>query len=267
MSRNRQLPHSARDFGARLKRRANASTYQGSARQCLATASTLAPLGISARGSNAAQTPQLTKGVLYQLSYIGENQPSAISLRPSAKNYPLLRFALSIRVHHIFATHPRLDRKHCKYGNRHQPHPLITDRGPRQNSQDDVSQQRHYQAIHWNRISKCWCTGEDSNLRTSQGGADLQSAGFNHSPTCAEMPVARLSTFPAAFARTATCARRVCACSKNPTGTERAHNSSCVQIHRNWKSFLMECRSKPAMPPRRANALRSGTDAGAGEGI
>jgi hypothetical protein len=31
-----------------------------------------------------------------------------------------------------------------------------------------------------------WCTGKDSNLRTPLGGADLQSAGFNHSPTCAE---------------------------------------------------------------------------------
>src|ERR1700757_4496820 len=31
-----------------------------------------------------------------------------------------------------------------------------------------------------------WCTGEDSNLRTSLGGTDLQSVGFNHSPTCAE---------------------------------------------------------------------------------
>src|SRR5438067_3413467 len=50
------------------------------------------------------------------------------------------------------------------------------------------------ESVHSNE----WCTGEDSNLRTSQGGADLQSAGFNHSPTCAEMPVARLSTFPAA---------------------------------------------------------------------
>ena len=30
-----------------------------------------------------------------------------------------------------------------------------------------------------------WCTGEDSNLRTSLGGTDLQSVGFNHSPTCA----------------------------------------------------------------------------------
>ena len=33
---------------------------------------------------------------------------------------------------------------------------------------------------------KLWCTGEDSNLRTSLGGTDLQSVGFNHSPTCAE---------------------------------------------------------------------------------
>src|ERR1700719_4597052 len=31
-----------------------------------------------------------------------------------------------------------------------------------------------------------WCTGEDSNLRTSLGGTDLQSVGFNHSPTCAK---------------------------------------------------------------------------------
>ena len=30
-----------------------------------------------------------------------------------------------------------------------------------------------------------WCTGEDSNLRSSQGAADLQSAAINHSATCA----------------------------------------------------------------------------------
>ena len=33
-----------------------------------------------------------------------------------------------------------------------------------------------------------WCTGKDSNLRTSLGGTDLQSVGFNHSPTCANFP-------------------------------------------------------------------------------
>src|SRR5580692_813131 len=29
-----------------------------------------------------------------------------------------------------------------------------------------------------------WWTGKDSNLRNSQGVTDLQSVGFNHSPTC-----------------------------------------------------------------------------------
>ncbi len=29
-----------------------------------------------------------------------------------------------------------------------------------------------------------WWTGEDSNLRSSQGAADLQSAAINHSATC-----------------------------------------------------------------------------------
>ena len=42
--------------------------------------------------------------------------------------------------------------------------------------------------LHTNLLgTKSWCTGEDSNLRTSLGGTDLQSVGFNHSPTCAEL--------------------------------------------------------------------------------
>jgi hypothetical protein len=31
--------------------------------------------------------------------------------------------------------------------------------------------------------SESWWTGKDSNLRSPQGAADLQSAGFSHSPT------------------------------------------------------------------------------------
>src|SRR4029077_2210275 len=33
------------------------------------------------------------------------------------------------------------------------------------------------------RPTRTWWTGEDSNLRSPQGAADLQSAGFSHSPT------------------------------------------------------------------------------------
>ena len=37
---------------------------------------------------------------------------------------------------------------------------------------------------HWPALPcENWWTGEDSNLRSPQGAADLQSAGFSHSPT------------------------------------------------------------------------------------
>ena len=39
-----------------------------------------------------------------------------------------------------------------------------------------------------------WWTGEDSNLRSPQGAADLQSAGFSHSPT---RPAKSIETQPA----------------------------------------------------------------------
>ena len=42
---------------------------------------------------------------------------------------------------------------------------------------------------------KTWCTGEDSNLRSSQGAADLQSAAINHSATCARFDRASCSQY------------------------------------------------------------------------
>ena len=42
---------------------------------------------------------------------------------------------------------------------------------------------------HARKPPQSWCTGKDSNLRTSLGGTDLQSVGFNHSPTCANSAV------------------------------------------------------------------------------
>jgi hypothetical protein len=53
---------------------------------------------------------------------------------------------------------------------------------------DSLDPSRNALGIFSPRISltNSWCTGKDSNLRTSLGGTDLQSVGFNHSPTCAE---------------------------------------------------------------------------------
>jgi hypothetical protein len=55
---------------------------------------------------------------------------------------------------------------------------------------------------HARYAAQLWCTGKDSNLRTPLGGADLQSAGFNHSPTCAETAKLSLPT-GSSFSRTA----------------------------------------------------------------
>src|SRR6184192_1188215 len=48
--------------------------------------------------------------------------------------FALVCFTSITVMHQVLATHPRLDRKHCKDGDRYQPYPLIADRGPCQNS-------------------------------------------------------------------------------------------------------------------------------------
>ena len=65
---------------------------------------------------------------------------------------------------------------------------LLADGQPSQHSQQNVGAQRDGQTTQ----IESWCTGEDSNLRSSQGAADLQSAAINHSATCAERRETRL---------------------------------------------------------------------------
>ena len=45
--------------------------------------------------------------------------------------------------------------------------------------------------------TRAWWTGKDSNLRSPQGAADLQSAGFSHSPTRPVKPFAVQKSHPA----------------------------------------------------------------------
>jgi hypothetical protein len=94
---------------------------------------------------------------------------------------------------------PRLHRKQGQDRKRHHADSLVGNCCVRQQSKNDERRKRNPQAVHSipriaslgtfsPRIShrNSWCTGKDSNLRTSLGGTDLQSVGFNHSPTCAE---------------------------------------------------------------------------------
>src|ERR1700730_10571161 len=69
-------------------------------------------------------------------------------------------------MHHIVAPQPGLQREHRQNRQRGETHSRIAQRHPRQPSQDDERGQRHVETIH----SSLWCTGKDSNLRTSEEG-------------------------------------------------------------------------------------------------
>jgi hypothetical protein len=93
---------------------------------------------------------------------------------------------------------PRLHGKQPEDRKRHHANPLVRNCHVRQQSENGERRKRDQQTIHTSlaysardfggktHAAKSWCTGKDSNLRTSLGGTDLQSVGFNHSPTCAE---------------------------------------------------------------------------------
>jgi hypothetical protein len=83
-----------------------------------------------------------------------------------------------------------------------------------------------------------WCTGKDSNLRTSLGGTDLQSVGFNHSPTCAKLPgdAVVASIRPAA----------------EPTHSQAlaANQTFANQVFTNWFSQIRETKNRAYGLPR-----------------
>ena len=114
--------------------------------------------------------------------------------------------------------------------------------------------------LHSSQAAQHWCTGKDSNLRTSLGGADLQSAGFNHSPTCAETGFN--FTLRSAASRTETRCRVRAQLKVNRRPEMRAHifwraNTTL------GNSSLWSALGNPAMPPR----LVRNPFPGAGEGI
>src|SRR5882762_603535 len=90
-------------------------------------------------------------------------------------------------MQHVLAPDYRFHRKQRQHRQCSQTKLRVRDRAPRQNREhcicDDGQTETAYP--HFPSASN-WCTGKDSNLRTSLGGTDLQSVGFNHSPTCAK---------------------------------------------------------------------------------
>ena len=124
---------------------------------------------------------------------------------------------------------PGANRKHRQDRQRSQPKSLIVDRRPRQNHQHGKRAQGHPEPLH----SESWCTGEDSNLRSPLGAADLQSAAINHSATCAQTaePTGRPAS-PVPLSK-----------SRLPGALQfhRQHSATAAQYGFRAKSFLGSC--------------------------
>ena len=99
-----------------------------------------------------------------------------------------------------------------------------------------------------------WCTGKDSNLRTSQGGTDLQSVGFNHSPTCAKTPAfVRLRQIPEPQRL---CAEDASTAGNDPIEKPSARENPLARKHHTWKNSLWSAVGKNLLRRRAAlNAL------------
>ena len=119
--------------------------------------------------------PTAWKAVTLPLSY------SRLNRLPSCSRRSFSASTFCPLVLQLPAVAPRPNREHRQYRQRRQPELLIVDGDPRQNHQHGERAQGHPQPLH----SESWCTGEDSNLRSPLGAADLQSAAINHSATCA----------------------------------------------------------------------------------
>src|SRR5664279_87501 len=68
-------------------------------------------------------------------------------------------------------------------------------------------------------ITESWCTGEDSNLRSPLGAADLQSAAINHSATCARP--AEQNAWPGIAKSAIKYQRTIQACGRSSGNTQR----------------------------------------------
>ena len=126
-------------------------------------------------------------------------------------------------------------------------------------------------SAHARSTAQLWCTGKDSNLRTSLGGTDLQSVGFNHSPTCAETAKLLLPTgstyFPdSPLQELLTRGVNLQASQQHRKNRNRA-STLAHENHYTSEKFLMECVWKTCCAAIPLPLLCRIIVLGAGEGI
>ncbi len=101
-------------------------------------------------------------------------------------------------------------------------------------------------AVFCNPTTRAWWTGKDSNLRSPQGAADLQSAGFSHSPTRPVNPFGMqkprpVKTFWDANRESRTCSSTTC---RHPP--QKHKKDSCQETPA--RSFFLSGFAPPSLP-------------------
>ena len=155
-------------------------------------------------------------------------------------------------MHHIFAPHPGLQREHCQDRQRGQADSLIAQRRPRQNAKPKRTANAASAIVDAPDSFRSLVHREGFEPSYLRGGADLQSAGFNHSPTCAELQ--NSSALPAhpAFLADIHADGRSCRRTLR-TSEEQKCARVCYRTQTpHLENSLMECRWKICKPPRRS---------------
>jgi hypothetical protein len=106
--------------------------------------------------------------VLYQLSYIGRTFKQTLFACARlilwfSSRGSVLDVVIPIRAGRELTPNPGFQREHAKNSQGHESNTLVADGRPSKNPQGNEYGQRNIQAIQ----SSLWCTGKDSNLRTS----------------------------------------------------------------------------------------------------
>jgi hypothetical protein len=216
--------------------------------------------------------------VLYQLSYIGENpvvsyQPSALANPTLTLPSALLVLTTAVRAHHLFAMHPGLGREQRQDGQRRQANSEIFQCAPRECAESGERRQRDEQPVHSNPFTpNGWCTGKDSNLRTSEEGQIYSLLALTTHPPVQNCRTVRplLAASPPAFLPTIRHSSQIF----TPAYGDRlgrilqkygfanvknrnARENAIARKHHTWKIPLWSAVGKSVKPPRRIFCVRN----------
>ena len=163
-------------------------------------------------------------------------------------------------MHHIVASQPGFEcehRQNCQGG---ETDSRITQCCPRQPAQDDEGGERDVETIH----SSLWCTGKDSNLRTSEEGQIYSLLALTTHPpvqNCRTVPFLPTSGIHRRYLRqrNGRSFRRIFAKARIPANVKNrnAREYAIARKHHTWKIPLWSAVGKSVKPPRRVSCVRN----------